>query len=163
VGRRFLDETTQYWHEWVRNLAIPYEWQEAVIRAAITLKLNAYDDTGAIIAAMTTSIPEAAGSTRNWDYRYCWLRDGYFVVNALNRLGATRTMERYLAYIINIAADGGPLQPVYGIDGRAELLEQEVPALSGYHGAGARRQPGLQTNPARRVWLGHFGGQSHFL
>jgi GH15 family glucan-1,4-alpha-glucosidase len=88
---------------------------------AITLKLNAYDDTGAIIAAMTTSIPEAAGSIRNWDYRFCWLRDSYFVVNVLNRLGATRTMERYIAYIINIAAGtaGGALQPVYGIDGRS--------------------------------------------
>lgn len=94
TGRRFLDETTQYWREWVRSLATPYEWQEAVIRAAITLKLNAYDDTGAIVAAMTTSIPESAGSGRNWDYRFCWLRDGYFVINALNRLGATRTMER---------------------------------------------------------------------
>lgn len=141
VGRRFLVETTQYWHEWVRFLGIPYEWQEAVIRAAITLKLNAYDDTGAIVAAMTTSIPEAAGSGRNWDYRYCWLRDGYFVVNALNRLGATRTMERYLAYIINVVADSGdePLQPVYGIDGRAELDEQEVPALAGYRGMGPVR------------------------
>jgi len=141
VGRRFLEETTQYWHEWVRNLGVPFEWQDAVIRAAITLKLNAFDDTGAIIAAMTTSIPEAAGSSRNWDYRFCWLRDSYFVVNALNRLGATRTMERYLAYIINIAAqaDGGPLQPVYGIDGRAELLEQEVPALNGYRGMGPVR------------------------
>jgi len=141
VGRRFLEETTQYWREWVRNLGIPFEWQEAVIRAAVTLKLNAYDDTGAIIAAMTTSIPEAAGSSRNWDYRFCWLRDSYFVVNALNRLGATRTMERYLAYIVNIAADadGGPLQPVYGIDGRAELIEQEVPALAGYRGMGPVR------------------------
>jgi GH15 family glucan-1,4-alpha-glucosidase len=138
VGRRFLEETTQYWREWVRNLGIPYEWQDAVIRAAVTLKLNAYDDTGAIVAAMTTSIPEAAGSSRNWDYRYCWLRDGYFVVNALNRLGATRTMERYLGYIINIAA-GGPLQPVYGIDGRAELTEHEVPALEGYRGMGPVR------------------------
>jgi GH15 family glucan-1,4-alpha-glucosidase len=68
----------------------------AVIRAAITLQQNAYDDTGAIIAAMTTSVPEAAGSSRNWDYRYCWLRDGYFVVDALNQLGATETMESYL-------------------------------------------------------------------
>jgi GH15 family glucan-1,4-alpha-glucosidase len=138
VGRRFLEETTHYWRHWVRNLAIPFEWQAAVIRAAITLKLNAYDDTGAIIAAMTTSIPEAAGSRRNWDYRFCWLRDSYFVVNALNRLGATRTMERYLAYIINIAAhaEGGPLQPVYGIDGRARLDEREVPALEGYRGMG---------------------------
>jgi len=141
VGRRFFEETAQYWREWVRILAIPYEWQEAVIRATITLKLNAYDDTGAIVAAMTSSIPEAAGSGRNWDYRYCWLRDGYFVVNALNRLGATRTMERYLGYIVNIAANagGGPLQPVYGIDGRAELDEREVPSLPGYRGMGPVR------------------------
>jgi len=141
VGRRFLEETTQYWREWVRYLSIPFEWQEAVIRSAITLKLNAYDDTGAIVAAMTTSIPEAAGSIRNWDYRYCWLRDGYFVVNALNRLGATRTMERYLAYIVNVAAnaDGAPLQPVYGIDGRTELTEREVDSLTGYRGMGPVR------------------------
>ena len=141
VGRRFFEETAQYWREWVRILAIPYEWQEAVIRASITLKLNAYDDTGAIVAAMTSSIPEAAGSGRNWDYRYCWLRDGYFVVNALNRLGATRTMERYLGYIVNIAANAGdgPLQPVYGIDGRTELGEREVPALEGYRGMGPVR------------------------
>ena len=140
VGRRFFDETVQYWREWVRFLAIPFEWQEAVIRAAITLKLNAYDDTGAIVAAMTTSIPEAAGSGRNWDYRYCWLRDSYFVVNVLNRLGATRTMERYLGYIVNIAANGnGPLQPVYGIDGRAELVEREVAALAGYRDMGPVR------------------------
>jgi len=141
VGRRFYEETVAYWREWVRFLGIPFEWQQAVIRAAITLKLNAYDDTGAIIAALTTSVPEAANSGRNWDYRYCWLRDGYFVVNALNRLGATRTMERYLAYIINIAADaeGGRLQPVYGIDGRARLDERIAPALAGYRGMGPVR------------------------
>ncbi len=141
VGRRFLMETTQYWSEWVRFLGIPFEWQEAVIRAAITLKLNAYDDTGAIVAAMTTSIPEAAGSERNWDYRYCWVRDGYFVVNALNRLGATRTMERYLGYIVNVAANAGDgvLQPVYGIDGRAALDEREIASLAGYRGMGPVR------------------------
>ena len=141
VGYRFLEETAQYWREWVRVLAIPYEWQEAVIRAVITLKLNAYDDTGAIIAAMTTSIPEAAGSARNWDYRYCWLRDGYFVVNALNRLGATRTMERYIAYIVNVAANAadGRLQPVYGIDGRTALEEREIATLPGYRGMGPVR------------------------
>jgi GH15 family glucan-1,4-alpha-glucosidase len=141
VGHRFLHETTQYWREWSRFLGIPFEWQEAVIRAAITLKLNAYDDTGAIVAAMTTSIPESAGSGRNWDYRYCWLRDGYFVVNALNRLSATRTLERYLSYIVNIAADagGGPLQPVYGVDGRADLAERTVDGLPGYRGMGPVR------------------------
>jgi GH15 family glucan-1,4-alpha-glucosidase len=141
IGRRFQDETADYWHEWVRYLAIPYEWQEAVIRAAITLKLNAYDDTGAIVAAMTTSIPEAAASGRNWDYRYCWLRDGYFVVNALNRLSTTRTMERYLGYIVNIAAGtpDGVLQPVYRIDGRSMLEEREVASLPGYRGMGPVR------------------------
>ncbi len=141
VGRHFQEETAQYWREWARVLSIPFEWQEAVIRSAITLKLNAYDDTGAIIAAMTTSVPESAGSTRNWDYRYCWLRDGYFVVNALNRLGATRTMERYLGYIINVAASAGnsSLQPVYGIDGRADLEEREVASLAGYRGMGPVR------------------------
>jgi GH15 family glucan-1,4-alpha-glucosidase len=141
VGRHFLAETTQYWREWVRSLGIPYEWQDEVIRSAITLKLNTFDDTGAIIAAMTTSIPEAEGSARNWDYRYCWLRDSYFVVNALNRLGTTRTMERYLAYIVNVAAEAAaePLKPVYGIDGRKQLEEYVVASLPGYRGMGPVR------------------------
>ena len=141
VGRRFLEETAAYWREWVRHLGIPFEWQDAVIRAAITLKLNAFEDTGAVVAAMTTSIPEAPGSGRNWDYRYCWLRDAYFVVDALNRLGATRTMERYLGYIVNIiaGAGGGRLQPMYGISGRAVIEEEEVDSLSGYRGMGPVR------------------------
>lgn len=141
IGRRFLDETVLYWQEWVRSLFVPVDWQEEVIRAAITLKLNAFDDTGAIVAAMTTSIPEHADSGRNWDYRYCWLRDAYFVVNALNRLGATRTMERYLQYILNVAAETGTraLQPVYGISGEAALVENIVPGLKGYRGMGPVR------------------------
>jgi hypothetical protein len=104
VGRHFIDETVKYWRDWVRRLAIPFEWQRAVIRAAITLQQNAYDDTGAIVAAMTTSVPEAADSGRNWDYRHCWLRDGVSIVAALNSLGATDTMERYLAYVVGIVA-----------------------------------------------------------
>jgi len=141
VGSRFFEETAAYWREWVRALAIPFEWQDAVIRAAITLKLNVYEDSGAIVAAMTTSIPEAPDSERNWDYRFCWLRDAYFVVNALNRLGVTRTMERYLAYILNIVAgaEGGRLQPVYGISGRPVVEEQEIDALPGYRGMGPVR------------------------
>ncbi|KAB2843770.1 MAG: glycoside hydrolase family 15 protein, partial [Burkholderiales bacterium] len=133
TGRRFAEETAAYWREWVRYLSIPFEWQDAVIRAAITLKLNAYDDTGAIVAAMTTSIPEAPNSGRNWDYRYCWLRDGYFVVNALNRLGTTRTMERYLGYVVNIAAGtkDAALQPVYRIDGRSLIEEHLIDSLPG--------------------------------
>jgi GH15 family glucan-1,4-alpha-glucosidase len=141
VGRSFYEGTQEYWHSWVRNLAIPFEWQELVIRAAITLKLNAFDDTGAIIAAVTTSIPEAPNSGRNWDYRYCWLRDAYFVVNALNRLGATGTMERYLDYILNIIADSRdtPLQPVYGIRREAMLEERVAASLDGYRGMGPVR------------------------
>ena len=141
LGQRFLNGTAAYWRQFVRYLGIPFEWQEAVIRAAITLKLNAFDDTGAIIAAMTSSIPESSGSGRNWDYRYCWLRDGYFVVNALNRLGATSTMERYLAYIVNIGAGSpnGDLQPVYGIDGDASIEERELDSLAGYRGMGPVR------------------------
>lgn len=141
IGRHFFEETVAYWREWVRYLNIPFEWQDAVIRSAITLKLNAFEDTGAIVAAMTTSIPEAAGSRRNWDYRYCWLRDGYFVVDALNRLGATRTMERYLGYILNVVAanEGRALQPVYGINGRAALEERDIDSLPGYRGMGPVR------------------------
>jgi len=141
LGRRFIEETVAYWRDWVRRLAIPFEWQGAVIRAAITLRLNAYTDTGAIIAAMTSSIPESAQSSRNWDYRYCWLRDGYFVVDALNRLGATGTMERYLSYIVNIAAgvDTAPLQPVYRINGDPAIVESIVPSLPGYRGMGPVR------------------------
>jgi len=141
VGRSFIEETLAYWRGWVRHLAIPFEWQDAVIRAAITLQLNTFDDTGAIIAAMTTSIPEAADSGRNWDYRYCWLRDSYFVVNALNRLGATEAMESYLRYIVGIVAGvgDGPIQPVYRINGDAALAEKVEEALPGYRGMGPVR------------------------
>ncbi|MFT3963658.1 glycoside hydrolase family 15 protein [Propionivibrio sp.] len=145
VGRRFLEETKNYWHAWVRSLFVPVDWQDEVIRAAITLQLNACEDTGAIVAAMTTSLPEHADSGRNWDYRYCWLRDGYFVVNALNRLGATRTMEKYLSYILNVAAghEHGMLQPVYGISGEKTLHERTAPALAGYRAMGPVRMGNL--------------------
>lgn len=145
TSREFFRRTDEYWREWARYLALPFEWQEAVIRASITLKLCSYEDTGAIIAAMTTSIPEAPNSGRNWDYRYCWLRDSYFVVHALNRLGATRTMEDYLDYIANIvatnaeAAANGRLQPVFGISLENRLDESECASLPGYRGMGPVR------------------------
>lgn len=137
----FEAHTELYWRNWVRGLAIPFEWQDATIRAAITLKLCAFEDTGAIIAAPTTSIPEAPGTGRTWDYRYCWLRDAYFTVQALNRLGATRTMQSYLRYIENIslAEPDGVLQPVYGITGERELTESTATALAGFGGDGPVR------------------------
>ncbi|HEY0505054.1 MAG TPA: glycoside hydrolase family 15 protein, partial [Lysobacter sp.] len=137
------EQTLNYWRSWVRNLSIPLEWQEAVIRSAITLKLCQYDETGAIVAAMTTSIPEAANTVRNWDYRFCWLRDSAFVVRALNRLGATRTMEEYLRYLANIASDDGELQPLYGIGYERQLAESEVESLAGYRGMGPVRRGNL--------------------
>ena len=141
TSRVFLDMTVSYWRDWVRQLTVPLEWQEAVIRAAVTLKLSSFEETGAIVAAMTTSIPEIADSGRNWDYRYCWLRDAFFVVRALNRLGAASFLENYLRYLLNIlvAADGGALQPVYGIALESRLAEREVDSLSGYRGMGPVR------------------------
>ncbi|BAU56743.1 glucoamylase [Halorhodospira halochloris] len=141
TGAQFYEHTCTYWQEWVRSLAIPFEWQEAVIRAAITLKLNTFEDTGAVIAAATTSIPEAPESGRNWDYRYCWLRDAYFVINALNRLGATKTMENYVRYIINLVATNSEngLRPVYRINGRADLHETIADSLPGYRNMGPVR------------------------
>ncbi|MFP4147271.1 MAG: glycoside hydrolase family 15 protein [Halorhodospira sp.] len=141
TGHQFYEHTCTYWQEWVRSLAIPFEWQEAVIRAAITLKLNTFEDTGAVIAAVTTSIPEAPNTGRNWDYRYCWLRDAYFVINALNRLGATKTMEHYVRFILNTTAGnmGADLRPVYRINGRDDLEETIAYGLPGYRDMGPVR------------------------
>jgi GH15 family glucan-1,4-alpha-glucosidase len=136
-----LRSTSRYWEQWVRGLAIPFEWQEATIRAAITLQLCTYDDNGSVLAAPTTSIPEAAGSGRNWDYRYCWLRDAYFTVQAMNRLGATGPMEAFLRYLDDVVVRGGdaPLQPVYGITGEHDLSERTVETLAGVEGMGPVR------------------------
>jgi hypothetical protein len=141
AGRVTLEETQGYWRRWVRNLAVPFDWQDAVMRAAITLKLNIFDDTGAVIAALTTSVPEAPNTERNWDYRYCWFRDAYFVINALNRLGATGSLERYLRYIENIVVESDPasLQPVYGLSGESRLTERLAIHLAGFEGRGPVR------------------------
>ena len=138
---RMLKETTAYWRGWVRTLSVPLEWQEAVIRAAITLKLCAHEETGAIVAALTTSIPEHAGSGRNWDYRYCWLRDAYYVVQALNRLGAADLLENYLVYLRNLVdrTRGGHIQPLYGVGMEPSLTEHFASHLPGYRGMGPVR------------------------
>ena len=127
TAREFLDRTNEYWREWVRRLSIPYEWQDATIRAAITLKLSNFEETGGIVAALTTSLPEAPDSGRTWDYRYCWLRDAYFVVRALNRIGATRTMEDFIAFVFSIVGEEDALKPVYGIVPSRDLTEWIAP------------------------------------
>ena len=140
--RRMEQVTRKYWHNWVRSLATPFEWQEEVIRCAITLKLCQHEETGAIVAALTTSIPEAPHSQRNWDYRYCWIRDSYYTVQALNRLGALDVLEKYLGYLRNIVdnAQGGQIQPLYSVMGVAELSETTASWLSGYRGMGPVRR-----------------------
>ena len=141
TAEEMLASTAAEWREWVRGLATPFEWQEAVIRAAITLKLCQHEETGAIVAALTTSIPEHAASERNWDYRYCWIRDAYYTVQALNRLGALDVLEGYLAYLRNIVdeARGGHIQPLYGVAGEAALPEHVEEKLPGYRGMGPVR------------------------
>ena len=141
TARDFEEQTSLYWRTWTRRLALPLEWQDAVIRAAITLKLCQFEDTGAIIAAMTTSIPEAPNSQRNWDYRYCWLRDAFFVVRALNSLSEVGTMEDYLRWLNDVmrGAAGGHVQPLYGIGLERELPESVLTHLAGYRGMGPVR------------------------
>ena len=141
TARLFEQETVSYWRKWSQRLHIPLEWQEAVIRAAITLKLSLFEDTGAIVAAMTTSIPEAPNSGRNWDYRYCWLRDAFFVVRALNSLSEVGTLEDYLRWLSNVVvhADGGYIQPLFGIGLERELPEMTYGHLGGYRNMGPVR------------------------
>jgi len=140
--RSMEQATRKYWQRWVRGLHIPLEWQEEVIRCAITLKLCQHEETGAIVAALTTSIPEAAHSERNWDYRYCWIRDSYYTIQALNRLGALDVMEKYLTYLRNIVdgARGGQIQPLYSVMGQSELNETTASYLAGYRGMGPVRR-----------------------
>ena len=134
--------TERYWTHWTRGLHIPLEWQNAVIRCAIALKLCQHEETGAIVAALTTSVPEAPHSERNWDYRYCWIRDSYYTVQALNRLGALDVLEKYLTYLRNIidSAKGGRIQPLYSVMGQSELDEGHETALAGYRGMGPVRR-----------------------
>jgi GH15 family glucan-1,4-alpha-glucosidase len=136
--REFANRTRNYWMEWVRRLSIAYDWQEAIIRAAIALKLSNFEETGGIVAALTTSIPEAPGSGRTWDYRYCWLRDAYFVVKALNRLGATQTMEDFISFILGIASQD-VVKPVYSVVPSDPMDETIAANLKGYRNDGPVR------------------------
>ncbi|MDE2277420.1 MAG: glycoside hydrolase family 15 protein, partial [Burkholderiales bacterium] len=141
TARAFEEQTVQHWRSWSRRLAVPFEWQDAVIRSAITLKLCQFEETGAIVAAMTTSVPEAPASGRNWDYRYCWLRDAFFVVRALNSLAEVGTMETYLQWLQNVVrrSGGGRIQPLYGIGLEGELTERTLDRPAGYRGMGPVR------------------------
>lgn len=167
IARDWLERTDAFWQDWSRRLATAPDYQSAVIRAAITLKMCVYEETGGIIAALTTSIPEHTGSARNWDYRFCWLRDAYFTVTALNRLGAVGTLERYLTYLRNVVAHtrGGHVQPVYGIALEEELTEEITDTLPGYRGHGPVRIGNQAAEHVQHDVYGHIvlgGAQAFF-
>ena len=145
-----LRDTTEDWEDWSRGLSVPFEWQEAVIRSAITLKICTFEETGAVAAALTTSVPEAANSGRNWDYRFCWPRDTAFLVEAFNALGVNHTAERFMHYlsgVVRLAQDGaatagqsGPvLKPVYPLVPGGPIEEREEDGLAGFLGMGPVR------------------------
>ena len=136
-----LELTRKHWKVWRQNLRAPNDWTDAVVRAAITLELNAYEPTGAIIPAMTTSIPEAPNTGRNWDYRYCWPRDAYFTAAALARVGQFRSSRRYLDFLFRVAesSDDSRLVPIYNLDGGEIPAEHFAECLRGYRGMGPVR------------------------
>ncbi len=130
----FLNKTKTYWRNWIKTAHVVNFYQRAAIRSALTLKIHQYEDTGAIIAAATTSLPESPGSTRNWDYRYCWMRDTYYTLNAFNSIGHFEESEKYFHYILNTTIEEEErYQPLYGITGQKHLDEIEIP-LEGYQG-----------------------------
>ncbi|REE02152.1 glycoside hydrolase family 15 protein [Marinoscillum furvescens] len=130
----FLSKTKNYWRNWVKTAAIVNFYQREAIRSALILKIHQYEDTGAIIAAATTSLPESPGSTRNWDYRYCWMRDTFYTLNAFNNIGHFEESEKYFHYILNTTIEESDrYQPLYGISGQKKLIEKEIP-LAGYQG-----------------------------
>lgn len=134
TAEMFLQQTIRYWQDWVKTAYLGSFYQEQVLRSALCLKIHQYEDTGAIIAASTTSLPEFPGSGRNWDYRFCWMRDTFYTLNAFNNIGHFEEVERYFQYIANIALKAGKrFQPLYSVSGQADIAEKELD-LSGYQG-----------------------------
>jgi len=140
IAESFLIRTKQYWRTWIKHSSIGEFYQEYVIRSALALKIHQYEDTGAIIAASTTSLPEFPGSGRNWDYRFCWLRDTYYIINSLHHVGHFEETEKYFEYINDISFEEGlRFQPLYSITRQNNLVETIAEHLSGYKGNGPVR------------------------
>src|SRR2546423_620794 len=140
--RSMFDGTVAYWRKWLSQSGYRGRWREMVNRSALTLKLLTYHPTGAIVASPTTSLPEQLGGPRNWDYRYTWIRDAAFSLYALLRLGFTEEAQAFMGWLTDRFREGkqrdvveGPLQIMYGIDGRAQLEEIELGHLEGYRGS----------------------------
>jgi GH15 family glucan-1,4-alpha-glucosidase len=135
-AERALHHTTAWWRRWVERSTFEGEWRDLVTRSAITLKALTYQPTGGIIAAATTSLPEAIGGVRNWDYRYCWLRDATFSLYALLTLGYEAEARAWREWLVRAIA-GAPehMQIMYGASGERRLTELELDWLPGYEGS----------------------------
>lgn len=138
---RLLRETVDYWIRWVKQCNVPPLFQKEVIRSALALKLHCFEDTGAIVASMTTSIPESPGSGRTWDYRYCWLRDAYYVLGAFELLGHFEEREQFLHYLLTVASSVPDLElaPLYRVDATSDVPELTCPTWAGFEGYGPVR------------------------
>ena len=133
-------DTVAYWRRWLSKCTYFGRWRETVQRSALTLKLLSFEPTGAIVAAPTCSLPEAIGGQRNWDYRYTWIRDAAFTLYGLLRIGFTEEAAAFRDWMKDrwqdaVNSGDGPLQLMYGIDGRAELTEETLDHLEGYRGS----------------------------
>ena len=128
-----LNRTNIYWINWCSITPSFSEYEDEIIRSAMTLKLLTYEKTGAILAAATTSIPETIGEVRNWDYRFCWIRDASMVIRVVHELGHENVIKKYLEFIIDLIPDkGDDFQIMYGINGEKELKEKKLDHLAGY-------------------------------
>jgi len=128
-----LDRTNLYWQRWIKNCYLPDEYQKEIVRSLLTLKQLQYHRTGAFVAAPTTSIPEEVGGHRNWDYRFCWIRDSYFTVNALLKLSKFEESESFIAYMAKILEkETTLLRPLYTIDGNPVPPVTSLTHLPGY-------------------------------
>ena len=141
-SHELFEQTVEFWRRWLSQCNYQGRWREMVHRSALTLKLLTFEPTGAIVAAPTCSLPESIGGARNWDYRYTWIRDAAFTLYGLLRLGFTSEAAAFVGWLdarYREADEDGPLQIVYGIDGRHELPEFTLDHLEGYCGSGPVR------------------------
>ncbi len=159
-SRDLFSGTIDYWRRWVAHSTYRGRWREMVMRSALTLKLLTYRPTGALVAAPTTSLPEIVGGERNWDYRYTWIRDASFTIFALLRLGFVEEAGAFGDWLTERSRERGghgpcgPLQVLYGIDGRSELEEETLDHLAGYRGSAPVR---IGNGAANQLQLDIYG------
>ena len=135
-GLQAVDDTERFWRDWAGGIDYEGRWQDAVYRSLLTLKGLIYEPSSGILAAATTSLPETLGGSRNWDYRYCWLRDSTFTLSALLGVGLLEEARAWQQWMLRaVAGDPTDAQIMYGIDGTRRLPEYELPWLPGYEGA----------------------------